>query len=676
MKKVVFIILALWMGIGSIRAQEPDTVPSTFNAVEYALQKRYRHPGTIPFDKKDWKSHTSVSLLGGIEHLVFWGDYEYKTGVMAGVSVSREMTAEHGFRASLLMGNHTRKVDNVRLNRIAIQADYLFNVTSSTKGYNPGRFSELLTILGIGYQFSGVDGQAKAVPEMHLGIQWKLHPAKNVDIFLEPRLNFLGDGIDHSTQNQHKYDISYGAMLGLTYRFKGFQPEKIKGMLTEENFLDNTFVSYSFGGQFQSSEMTSDLGTTKAMGPLMTISAGKWLMPELAIRLSAAHGSNTWHTKNIAPVTNENGEIVTEGEQFYESSRYTALRAEAMLNTLYFVHQNPNAKFSMNILAGLELGRMNKQNHLKPIKKTYSGFTGGLQLKYKVMDEVGLFFEPRITFADYSEPSNEQYMGEYITKNYTDKLFSLNVGIELMRATEENRLARSLNDELFEPYFFATASAGLSSPIHVKRYELKRYMDYQASVGIGRSFSPLSSLRLSGDYGPLTVDLKGENKKYNMISVGLDYMLNLTNMMMGYDPQRKLDVEFAAGIVGSFRQKPNDAPQMPSNPELEEPGEEELPTPPLDEGLSRTTDNDTPVTDEIIPKDESEGPIYSSDDLNKSGMHIGAQLGVHLSYKINHRIRIYMEPRIRMYGKELLMQNNVNGSDILMSVQVGAKYCF
>ena len=57
-------------------------------------------------------------------------------------------------------------------------------------------------------------------------------------------------------------------------------------------------------------------------------------------------------------------------------------------------------------------------------------------------------------------------------------------------------------------------------------------------------------------------------------------------------------------------------------------------------------------------------------------MHVGAQLGVHLSYKINHRIRIYMEPRIRMYGKELLMQNNVNGSDILMSVQVGAKYCF
>ena len=674
MKKIILIILALWMGLGKMVAQEPDTIPSTFDAADYAMQRRYRYQG-MPFDKKDWKSHTSVSLLGGVEQLVFWGDHKYKTGIIAGLSLNRELTAEHGVRASFIMGNHTRKADNVRLNRIGIQADYLFNITASTQGYQPSRFSELLAVAGVGYQFSGVDGEAKRVPEMHIGFQWKLHPAKNVDIFLEPRLNFLGDGIDHSTQNQHRYDISYGTLLGMTYRFKGFQPERIKGMLVGDNFLDNTFISYSFGGQFQSSEMTTELGTTKAMGPLMTFSVGKWLMPELAIRLSATHGSNVWHKKSIAPSTNENEEVIAESEQFYESSRYTGVRTEAIINTLYFIHQNPNAKFHLNVLAGLELGKMTKHNHFKPINKLYSGFTSGLQLKYNVMDELAFFIEPRITFADYSEKSNEQYMGKYITKNYTDKLFSINLGVEVMRATEENRLARSLNNELFEPYFFATASAGISSPIQVKLYELKRYMDYLVALGIGRTFTPLSSLRLSGDYGPLTVDTKGGNKKYNMTSVGLDYMLNLTNMMMGFDPQRMLDVELVAGIVGSFRMKPNVSHPKPIIPDEDVPNEDEPITPPIDEPVTKGDHNES-LSDDIENTIVEKDPIYDDEDINKRGLHIGAQVGLHLSYRVNRQIRIFIEPKMRMYGEELLMQNSVNGSDITMSVQIGAKYCF
>lgn len=667
MKKVVIFILASWMGLSQAFAQEPDTIPSTFNAVEYAMQRRYRHQG-IPFDKKDWKSHTSVSLVGGIEHLVNWGDYKYKTGVMAGISVARELTAEHIVRGSFLMGNHTREADNVRMNRVAFQADYLFNITASTKGYTPGRFSELLTVLGLGYQLSGVDGQSKGVPEIHLGVQWKLHPSNNVDLFLEPRLNILGDDIDHSTQNQHKYDISYGALLGLTYRFKGFQPERIKNVLVGNNFLDNTFISYSFGSQFQSSKMTNELGTSKAMGPLMTLSVGKWLMPELAIRFSATHGSNAWHQKSIAPTMDENGGIIAEGEHFYESSRYTGVRTEAIVNTLYFVHQNPNAKFHLNVLAGLEIGKMTKHNHLKPINKLYSGFSSGLQLKYNIMDELAFFIEPRITFADYSEKSNEIYMGKYMTKNYTDKLFSFNLGIELMRATEENRLARSLNDELFEPYYFTTVSVGFGSPIQMKRYELKRYLDYQTALSIGRTFTPLSSLRLSGDYGPLTVDIKDGDKKYNMVSVGLDYMLNLTNMMMGYDPQRKWDAELLAGIVGSFRMKPNDATKTLTEPEVDNPAED-VPSNP-NEPPTRNED------EELVINEKGEKPIYSEGDLNKSGMHIGAQLGMHLSYQINPKIKIFMEPKMRIYGKELLMQNNVKGTDILMSILFGAKYSF
>ena len=40
-----------------------------------------------------------------------------------------------------------------------------------------------------------------------------------------------------------------------------------------------------------------------------------------------------------------------------------------------------------------------------------------------------------------------------------------------------------------------------------------------------------------------------------MASGSLDYMLNLTNLMTGYDPERKYDVQLSAGIVASMRMK-------------------------------------------------------------------------------------------------------------------------
>jgi len=657
------------MSLGQAMAQEPDTVPSTFNAAEYALQKRYRRPGTVPFNKKDRKANTFISLGGGMEMMSNWGEEEFEPGITAVFGATHRFTATNAVRANLLMGSFVRKADNEKLNRIGLQADYLFNISASTAGYNPGRFFELLSIVGVGYQMSSLEGVKKHVGEAHVGMQLKIHPSPHMDFFIEPRLTILTDGIDHSLQNRHKYDLVYGGMIGMSYHLKGWKPfgKNIK-LLKGDHLLDNTFISMAYGTQFQSSELTKELGITKSMAPVMTLSVGKWMMHQFALRASLFHGSDTWHQKVLEPVVDSEGEILQEGDVFYEGARYMGGRLEAMFNPIYYLADS--SRFSANILAGIEMGQMKKYNHQRTASGGYSGLTGGLQLKYRFTDDLALFVEPRVTFADYSMKSGEKYKDKYITKNYTDKLFSVSLGVEWRRADEDTRLARSWNNALFEPYYFAGGAVGLSAPIQMKRYELKNSYGYQAAAHIGRVVSPLSAFRLGGDFGSLTVDIKGGTKKYNLATISLDYMLNVTNLMTGYEPKRKLEAELFAGLVATMRMKPSlpkpDVPEVPEEPEQPETPEENP-----DDAIGFTR-NETVEQ----PTEKVDNPAYTEDDLNKSGFHVGGQVGLQLSYKLTPQIKLYIEPKMRFYGKELLMHNNVNGMDVMMSVQLGASYRF
>ena len=43
---------------------------------------------------------------------------------------------------------------------------------------------------------------------------------------------------------------------------------------------------------------------------------------------------------------------------------------------------------------------------------------------------------------------------------------------------------------------------------------------------------------------------------------------------------------------------------------------------------------------------------------------------------MSRRFKVFLEPKIRIYGKELLMQDNVQGSDIMMSLNAGTSFSF
>ena len=607
----VSVLLVLAGAATHVHGQQKDSTRTYFDATKEALSKRYRHPDAVPFDSA-WKKNIYISLFGGMDKILPRGNADFSTGPVGGIAAGILLSPSHSLRMSLLGGTFSRRIDNERLVRFGVQADYLLNITSYTSGYNPGRLFEVSTVAGIGYQYSSLLGKAEHAGELHLGLQLKLHPTPHVDFYLEPRASILTDGIDHSYQkNWHKYDVTYGATLGINYRFKAWAPFGKVRILEGDSFWDNTFISFAAGGQLQASRLTDEIGATNSIGPHFSLSAGKWLLPAFGLRLSAFTSGDTWHKKVIAATE------TAPQEEFYEMSSYVGGRLEGMLNMMYFFNgHNLDAPFSINLLAGGELGYIRKENGYYPAKGGYTGFTGGVQFKYAVSDNIAFFIEPRTTMASYSMKTSEKYEDRYVARKYTDNLFNLNIGIEVSRANLEKRLERSLNRELFKPSFFVSGAVGFATPIQVKRYALKRYFDYQVMIAVGRVFTPLSSLRLGADFGPFSTDLKEGAQKYDMASGSLDYMLNLTNLMAGYDPERKYDIQLFAGVVASMRLK------------------------------------------------------------QENRFFIGGEAGLQAAYRVSSRFNVFLEPKIRVYGKELLMQDNVQGKDVMMSLHAGTSFSF
>lgn len=605
-----------------VQPQDSTTTKNTgFDATKQIFSKRYRHPDAVPFDTL-WKNNIYISLFGGMNKMVPRGSADFSTGPIGGIAANWQFAPSHTVRASLIAGNLARKVDNETLKRFGLQLDYLLNVTTYTSGYNPGRLFEFLTVAGVGYQYSSLAGNAEHVGELHLGVQLKLHPTAQVDFFIEPRFSILSDGIDHSFQkNWHKYDMTYGAIVGMNYRFKAWKPFGKMRTLDGDKFLDNTFISFAAGGQIQASRLTDEIGLTNSIGPHFSLSAGKWLIPAFGLRLSGFKSADTWHKKVIAETE------TSAQEEFYEMSTYLGGRLEGMLDATYFFngHQT-DPKFSVNLLAGGELGLIRKESGYHPAKGGYTGITGGVQLKYKLFDDISLFIEPRTTMASYSLKTNEKVENRYLAKKYTDNLFNINIGIEIRRSNEENRMARSLSLEDFKPSFFASGAVGFAIPLEPKRYELKRHFNYQAMLAAGRVLTPISSARVSLDFSPLSVDMKGGAVSYNMASGSVDYLLNLSNLMMGFDAERKYDVQLLAGLVASMR---------------------------------------------LAPSDE-----VSDEDMNKNKLFIGGELGVQASYKVSSRFKVFLEPLIRIYGKKLLMQSTIQGTDMMMSLRAGTSFSF
>ncbi len=398
------------------------TAPSSFNALDYSLQKRYRPKGDT-FGNKRFRDNTYVSLSTGYERF-YLRDYDkYNSGPVFGLAFGKAVSRCNAFRLAAMGNVMTGKSyeDSKKMVIAGIQGEHLFNFSSYVAGYDPSRFFEVSSVEGLGYHLSVLDGECTHAADVHLGVQLKLHPASRVDITLEPRVTLYSSNIDHSeNSNWHKYNMGYGVWVGVCYRLSSPEGEDGRGgrSLQEAGPADNLFGSVTAGGALPASRVR--LGLKKAVGMQYSLAVGKWFMPVFGLRLSGFMASDGWGTDYVNP-------------RVTYSNRMIGGRLEAMVNLLALFNSKMfDSAWELNVLPGVEVASLRKDLDTTPneLKTVYAGFTGGMQVKYKFLKHFGLFVEPRFSQVPYKLDRLRDDGVSRRSVSYTDRQLSLNAGLQ------------------------------------------------------------------------------------------------------------------------------------------------------------------------------------------------------------------------------------------------------
>ena len=571
-----------------------------FNALDYAMQKRYVPQGR-PFTNKRFIDNLFLGFYGGYNCVVPQTDIKFSGGPGVGVSIMKSFSHKHALRVGGGWTTANRKSDNEKWESFSVGIDHIYNLSSAFGGYDPYRVLELSTVEGIGAHYATLSGKKKKAVDFHLGLQMKLATGTRMDLFFEPGFALYSDGIDFSENNPHGYDWGYYTRLGMNYRMGTYIP-KGSTEAASESFLDNTFISAGMGLQTQLSTLVRDRGMLSSSGPVFNVAAGKWFLDFFGIRLSAFGSYNAWK--------------VNEKAGMDRMTMYAGGRAEAMLNPFALFKKDVRSmKWGIVPVFGVELGLMKKQDESEVLSKSYTAVTGGVQFKYFPTENFSFFVEPHLSFVPYTfiEKTVSGKVNEYA---YMDKLMNVSVGIELCRPSRARwqSLAKLKGD--FQPYYFTTYSIGMTVPQQINR-SIGRRPGFIIGTSFGRQFTPISGVRLGLDFtSDVTRTSTDVADRYVCSNLFADYLFDISNLVLGYDSQRKFGAEVLGGIVMSRRFDPKES-------------------------------------------------------------FLGVEGGVRPYWKIDQQFDIFAEPKLRVYTKRYLhAKNGMPGTPVQLAFSIGTAYRF
>lgn len=602
-------------------AQEEAATDTTktkgFNALKYALQGAYK--GKNEMFGKDRFIDNMYFYAGGSYEDFLQSNLNLDAGWSTSIGVGKLITPYNSVRVSFDYATN-RVLLQGSLTRMGVSAAHLFNITSYILGYDPNRRLEFSTLAGGKFQLATLLEEKATGYKGFVGVQAKYHANRSLDFSLEPTIALGSRGITLAKKTDQLYNISYSVGLNARYLIhdRHFVHNPKVGLLKYGNFY-----SASVGAQIQTSNLEGG-----GIGPAASLSLGRWLLPGIGLRFTGSVSTDTWHFANYTPEMLEN----RKGYKMYENTSYFAGRIEGVFNPIsFFKHLHEDDKFQIKVLAGGEMGYLTKVNYNQPIKRRYIGFTGGIQLGFRWDEDKLIYIEPRFTQANYSL----EYENVIAFKKFSDNLLSLSMGVEIGSPIISRKKVNDSLTPFFERVVLLSLEGGANMPIQTKRYANKMYPDYQGGFLVHYLITPLHSTALHCDINRISVDEEDGYRQYNIISSAIQYRFDLTNMILGYDPERKVNVHLFAGPVASIRKSSETAI------------------------LDIPSDNYGDYDNINVPKFQEPSKFF-----------FGAETGFNVQFNISEYFGFYVAPQIRLYPTDM-MPSQCGGMDKIVSAVAG-----
>lgn len=500
------------------------------NALDHRLQKR---PGLEKFDNPKFMDNTFISVAAGPQFNFFNNQKGTEIGPVIRYYFGKWFTPVIGARFGLDI-SYLYDCGTETYGLFGFNLDYLANISAFVRGHNPDRLFEFYGIAGVTYKRSFRYGHGNNLIGGVLGFQGNFTLSPLIDLYVEPKVTLANDGYnDLDKCQERKFDLIPEVTVGVTYKMVPDEKRKTTEY-GKSSFKDNIFFTGSFGLQHVISRMMN-IKSDNFAGFSGMLGFGGWFNPVQGLRISATAG--------FSPYLPEN-EISQAGKLINTTGRVDYLVNYSNL----FGGYNEKRIFKLIGTFGLELAGT---KYSDTGWKVAGGLGLGLQGAFRVSQSIDLFMEPRVSFYNktYTHGNNNRF----------DGVASMVFGVTY----HSNDLGYRRNIDEFEnktrvDNMFVSASAGMGGMY--SRYDQNLSggdaIAYRFNLGIGKWFNKNSGLQISGGallYGTRSpFSSAHEPYRARTLTLGIDYMLNMTNALCGYREDRLFEVIGGAGVSAIY----------------------------------------------------------------------------------------------------------------------------
>lgn len=531
--------------------EERKNIPSIgFDPSSVRLQKRYRPLENDSLFPKQWWRRFYFGIGGGIQGLT--DNISMVSNASANAYLGYHLTPIHSLRLSGSYIKYNFNGNNKSAKSLGVGIDYLVNLSNFAWGYDPSRVFEVSTVVGIGARYSRAALPSKINPYAHIGLNADVYISKYASLFFEP---YIGAQRQMSTvlnnPSREKWNLMYGFSTGLQVSLENRTDYFSEAdSIYKKIFLDTSIGVVSSGRSG---------GILNRLGVGYQAALGLWINPMIGLRVGA-HGESFYWTsrirnKNNVPVRYSHNQVLVGG------------RAELMLDPLNFSKKWREAPeghdFDLNLLLGGELGWELKNGlYGESIRRShayYYGITSALQALYRIDKGTYIYIEPRYQAIYYNDKKSEGW-------SPSDHIASINVGSRVY-LTKPFSFKRPQG--AYIPHWWVAIDAGALKYYNAPRvtkggiglnptigfaagYDLSPWASFRAQLAYQRLYNVYTA-RYSGYAG--SQKRYGEGlweSSYDAMDLRLSYMLNLNNLLQGYDGERRFNLWWTVGPSLSY----------------------------------------------------------------------------------------------------------------------------
>lgn len=482
----------------------------------------YRLPETHLYPKPNrhdagWADGFFIGLMGGPTALLnsepsSWKD---QSGVRLAGSLGKWFGTTHGLRLSL-NGNYFKQLNRNKVKAVGAQLDYLINLHNAFGGYNPDRRFWFNALAGLSYNYSSTYPEpGNKMVGFGAGLQANLRLSKDIDFVLEPRVDVYGERYAFFANSFKNRDVMGAVMAGLVYTYHDSKSLRANSDPFNQNaWFDHAFVETGVGVNIPiiSSALKHPADYAR---PSLYLAVGKWF--------SSLHGVRLWG--QMAQT-----QFAAKDENRYKHAEVGVDYLLNLTNALY--GYRAERRFDVMGALGANVIRREENTSLK------MGLDASLRATWHPNRLMGIFIEPRLQgYGDNLLPSTLNWVK-------LDLIAAVQAGVSFnINANLKSADKSGADDDLRSSIMIA---GGLTNHLN--------------QLGTGRAYSPVGKLSYTHWYSQTAAwryNLQGylqraiAKKRQGQVSLGIDWMGDLTAASYGYDPSRVLSVSaFVGANVG------------------------------------------------------------------------------------------------------------------------------